>query len=243
MRFNTKGLYLRWFLIFGAAEIVTFVLFYLNSFIIEYNRFTEGIEYVRFFADDLIHFLIPALSGAIALIGFEYGGARSTLVGCIPLALTRLIYTLPYYYLYHVYMGFDSIEALLASLVISVLIAVITYLWVLLLAFVSRLCLKRMCVRVGILPTEALGADALLDMSSPAVASIAAIAFIGFTAELIEEIINTVNYLIEYADSYRMSEIVYIVICFVFLAAKLIISHLLMSYVRRLTIKRRAIKI
>ena len=240
MKLNTRRLYLRWFLIFAAAEILLFTAFYLNNFIFEYTSVIEKLEYVRIFADDLIHFAIPCLSATVLFIHYKNGGVRSVYIGSLYLVLSRLFYTVPYYYLYHIYVGYDSVESILASLLVSVLICVVTYLWILLLMLIGNVALSFKCKKIGASQPSSLCEYELIDLNSPATFATLAMIFVAFIAELAEEIINTVTYLIDYSGTYRTSEIIYIVFCFVFLIVKLLFTHILSVIVRKIILKLRA---
>lgn len=239
MRYYTKGLYRRLFLILSGAELLLFVIFYLNGFIFDFGDFSVPVEYVRYFLDDLVHFTAVCVIAKVALMGREFYGFKHAALYTLPLVLSRLFYTVPYYYLYHVYSGFDSVEGILASLLISTLILTVTYLWCILMMTVGHLYLKRSCAKEEISTISALGETDIFDFGLPSAAATVAMVFLGFGAELIEEIVNTVSYLIEYADSYRISEIFYIVFCFVFLALKLVVAHTVLVLTRKMIIKKR----
>jgi hypothetical protein len=237
MKLNTKGLYLRLFSVFSVCEILLFLAFYLNNFIFEYTPVIDTLEYIRRFVDDLIHFAIPCVSAVTVHINYKIGARSDVFAGTAYLTLSRLFYTVPYYYLYHIYVGYDSIESIIASLTVSVIICAVTYLWILLLMLIANISLSFKCKRCGTDQASALSEIEFIDLNAPATFSCAAVVFVAFAAELTEEIINTVIYLIDYSGTYRTSEIIYIAFCFVFLAVKLLCTHILAVLTRKIIFK------
>ena len=179
------------------------------------------------------------------------------LTGALAIAAAKIIYSLPYYYLYFLSIGYDSIDGI-PLYTLSALLAVI-FEWAKLLLFFTLIYLtsRRHIMRELILtlpkahqkkPTEKekqvlhASADArlageltlggVLNFDAPVTLSIFLASVGQFVYALSVEIKNAVDYLTEFAGNYRTGEIIYMTFCFVFVVAELIISHLVCYYLK-----------
>lgn len=239
MNYNAKRLYIGGFLIFSGVELLFFLAFYVSNFIVGNDGITPVWEYIRYFADDLITFLFPPIVAGVMLIGKQFFGFGHVSLFTLPLAASRLFYYVPYYYLYHLFMGFDSVEAILLSLAMSVLFTALTYLWIIFMVFIGSVVLTKQCVKCGTDPRFALKNHSITDLGEPIAAATFCVVMISFIADFIQEVINTVSYLLEYVGTYRTSEIIYIVFCFAFLIVKLLAAQTVVTLVRRSIARRR----
>ena len=251
----------RTFLIYLALYFALFLLFYIPNYLIEdYAYIVGNFEYVRHFFAMLLEFLLGA-SGAVVLFSvlIRHGGVTTSraIWGAATVASARVIYSLPYYYLYFLSLGYDSIDGI-PLYTLSALIAVILE-WVKTLGlfaavyFVARRgvmgeLIKTLPVSHRKKPTEkerrALHTAADLALSErlvtknpvnldiPVTLGVFLASAGQFILSLVLEIKNAADYLTEYAGNYRTDEIVYMTVSFIFLVAELIISHLLCHYVK-----------
>jgi hypothetical protein len=221
----------------GAAYLIIF-LASLASFLIYYvpGLYAYEFEYLAYISDFLclvIDFMIPAFSAFVLLLSSE--GLPRTILSAFKLTLPRLIYTVPYFYLYYIYQGFDSMESLALLSLRSAVFLLIFTLELLLLYYGARLILK--LTRRG----EALDFSKPLPFFDTATASafaILMISFIKFILNIISEIVDTVTYLIDYAGEYHADEITYMILRYLFILASLLITHLLLILFERTRAKK-----
>ena len=217
----------------------------------------EWLEYTRIFLNKLFEFLLPTVAATVLFIGYSDLGLRRTLLRALYFSLPRIVFSLPYYYLYFWVNWYDSIESISLSALVTVFSVAILYGQILLLFWLIRVfarlpILKELKKSLPLnqqsnTPKDALSrlkkdadksvAESFLDrsifsFSSPTSLGIFAAAFAGFCINLAREIVDTVTYLIEYAGNYYLEEIIYIVACYLFLLVELFISHAICCLIR-----------
>ena len=233
MKFNSYRLYARAFGIFSLLCILSFTLFYFNNYLlfdvglVKYSANYETLEYVRFAIVRIIDFLLPTLMALILLPRMLYARAYRLYPTALLLASAHLFYNILYYYLYHIAYRYDSIESILISVPLSVIITAVYALYVLFLAFVAKLVfLKRGGNNAS--PTEHCFA---LKPTSATGTAVFSIVFINFIVSIIGEAFDTVTFFAEYADSYTMGELLYILGSYVYLLLVMLLAALLCSAV------------
>ena len=237
-----------------VLHLLVYLLFHLPTlvFYIESDFWYDAVYYVHELLGMLLTALLPAVCAAAALALYPEGGARRPLLVCCLLSLTKLIYLLPYGYNYAViYNGYDSASAILIALGIcagyTLLGTGLSYLLYLLMIYVGRRTVARASYetlpeKYRSAPTEKMREDALkeararfpesigcggmLDLSVPYTAAIFSACFLTFCIQLLGELVEIVIYLVEYAGSYRESEIYYIIATLMTLLVSLFVSHL-----------------
>ena len=78
------------------------------------------LEYLRHFVTELSSFVLPVF-GATCVFNLVGRFSKKTLLYSLILSLTHAVYLLPYYYLYMLAYGFDSIEAVGLSILVNLL--------------------------------------------------------------------------------------------------------------------------
>ncbi len=200
-----------WFIISAIAE---FLIYYVLTISI---RNFDLIYYYLYFIERFILLAIPVTAAAITLR--RATSKLDALKMSAYIALTRLVVFIPFFYLEYVYGIYDSLEAVLLSLVSS-LGAVIIYA---VLIFAAYMLMRFVVDRRG-------GAEypvRIFDFSSPATLSVLTVTLIIFVLNLAFEIYSTVLFFIENGTIYYINEIVLMVLSYVFLAVLLIGLHTL----------------
>ena len=233
------------------ANLLEFLMLFIPSYVLEID--IGYAEYVRIFLNKLIEVSIPTL-GAILMFAIG-GGWKFALSGALGLAMTRIIYLVPYFYLYFIeptnvgYL-YDSTEAILLALLVSLFGALLLFGQIVLFYYVIRLLAKfsaRKPIIAALPPKQResldkkdkakinLQADKIIDessdvgnifdLSSPLPLGIFSAVFIQFAISLVSEIFGTVEFLIEASGSYRTGEIIYIMVCYLFILLELVVLH------------------
>ncbi len=233
MSFNTYGLYRRTFGIFTALCIFSYFLFHFNNYLLfdgelsAYAALYDTLEYVRYVISDLISFIIPTVSAVLlAPLTFERR-AHKLYPTALLLALPHIFYNIPYYYVYHIAYHYDSIESILISIPLSILISLFTALYTLALAYVSRY----VFLRRGGEPHSYSARAVYFSLSHSLSASIFSIVFIHFAINFINELIDAITFFIEYADSYRIGELIYILGRFVLILVLMLFAQWLCTFI------------
>lgn len=242
------------FFIYLALYFALFLLFYIPNYVIEgYADIFGNFEYVRLFLSMLFEFILGS-SGAVVLfvVLIKHGPLTPgrTLTAAAVIAAARIIYSLPYYYLYFLSYGYDSIDGI-PLYTLSALLAVI-FEWVKLLILfalvyfssrrhiVKALTLSLPKAQQKNMPkktklTLLATADARLwgelshggifNFDAPITLGIFLASVGQFVYALSLEVKTAVEYLTEFAGNYRSDEIIYMTWCFIFVILELIISH------------------
>lgn len=221
-----KGLFKRPFLYLFAAYAIAFALFYVDYLLQDSLRIEFiPLEYFRYFYFNALSFAAPILAGAV-LIGVGLAEGRSfALKKSWTLPLCILIYTIPYYYLYYFYITVDSIEAIVFGLINTVFDCAVFYLQSIIMFFALPRLTRAIAKKPVVEGDAALRESRPMDLSSPV--SLAAFILIGikFLVMLALEIVSTVEYLADFSGSYKIDEIVYILVSYVILLAELIATQ------------------
>ena len=136
----------------------------------------------------------PVAVSAVALKILRKVGAREMLISLIEPSLARIVFCLPYYYIYYVSLGYDSVESLCMTLPTTLLAVAVGY--------IASLCLTALAHK-GSRAAEALKEDSGLFKAAVIASAIST------SVTLIPEIIHTVSFFIEYWDSFSSLELTY----------------------------------
>jgi hypothetical protein len=188
------------------AYLLSFVLYYVATFI----HPTDVLTYIWLFAERATYLLFPTISAVLTLIVFVYCGAYKGAVAAIPLSLTRLVYLIPYYYLYIIQEGYDSIESLGYGTLLSLGEIIILYGVIMLITVLVGFIIKKR----GYEPEVALAKRTVLDFADPVSLSFMLISLFSCVYLTVKEIADTVYFISEYGAKFTPSEIVYMVISY-----------------------------
>lgn len=252
------------FSVFAAASFILFILFYVIRYLPTQNilPWYEPLEYIRGFIAEFTEFILP-LACAVAAFSLSRGRRIPLLLYTLLFSAARFFYLFLYYYLYWTAYGNDWIESSLLSLAVSLagiavfavrvlLLSVIIYL-IASLTLAARKAAelppktrdnlsgkekRDMLFSCGKMIPAHLGAGGVFDLSAPVSRGIFVAVFIEFVYGLVLEIIDSVNYLVEYAGGYAMGEIVYMMISYVMLLAELFGAHAICRIIEKKTAER-----
>ena len=221
---------------FSAVYLALFLLFYLPNYAFSAN--IVWLEYVRHFITELSSYTLPVI-GASAVFNFCARFSKKSVLYSLILALTHAVYLLPYYYLYMLAYGFDSIEAVGLSFIINLMSVAVNTAHVALFALVIELTVRhRLTVdlrstlpplkrddRLTSAQLEEIRSAITLERtgknpfstSSPLNQGILTVTLLQFALTVILELYDTVSYLIEYSGSYRIGEIIFITASYFFI--------------------------
>ena len=130
---------------------------------------------------------------------------HTALLGVLPSVLARAFYILPYDYFYYLYDGYDSIDALLVGLIQTAIEFTVLSLLTLLLGELAHRMLKGESVY------DSFGA---FDFSRKAALALFAPAFAAFCYYILTELYSAIFYLVTYAGTYRVEEVIWMILSF-----------------------------
>lgn len=190
------GLYL------SLLALFQFLLFYIPNVI--YTG-SYALYLVSKYALIFLGGLYPILAAMLVFSCKEF--IRERIVSSLLLTLTRLLYTLPYYYLYFVTDVYDSIEALLLAFALSLLIIIGTscqvFILTLIMKFASLRCRESGAVGGGI-----------FNFNKPMNFAVMLVTLVSFIISFIEECVYAVGFFIDYGASYTEDELVQMMLSF-----------------------------
>ena len=251
---STKRLFSALGGIYAGVNLFLLLLFYIPVYVLEVEMSTwyDGWYYSSRIITSFVEFLMPVPFAVILFFNAREDRFRQLAHKALYFALPKIAYILPYYYLYSLSYGYDSLEGLLISLGVTVGSIVISDLHILLLYFVIGFTARRITASkmkatlprsydkkpLGAIEAEfereiehdleeSIHKRGIFDIQLPFIGAIFAASFVEFTYSLLSEIASTVSYLLECAGDYRIDEIVYIVVCFTLILIELFASHAL----------------
>ena len=228
MDVNLKKHYLRASIYFSAVYLLTYLLYHVTNYVAE----SELLVYLSEMVNRSTYLLLPMLSSVAMLVASIYAGPRRAILCAIPMMLTRLLYVIPYFYMMnYVYaLGYATAEAIPLAIALAIGESAVTFGICVLLFFIMRLLLAKLSSgkELASLVEEPSG----LFSSSPMSTVIRIISGAATFYFLINEIIDSVRFLIKYFDSIRAGEFLYMCWLFVFDAALFFIHYAVISYVK-----------
>ena len=203
------------------ALLVAFLIYYLPLL---YDT-GAAITYISYFTVQLINTALPLVSAAVLILKASDSSTKKIFKSALPFSLVRLPYLLPYYYCRFVVDYYDSLEAICLSAIYSLLLMLVFYIEVAVYTIIIRKVLKK-SDEAPILNAHP------FDLDAPVTYSIAICAIIGFFIDLSFEIYDTVYYFIDYSGTYKLTEILYIILCFVLILVFAIVSHTVACFIK-----------
>ena len=240
---KNKRLFLTAIGVFCLINLFEFLLLFIPDYVLEAD--IGYAEYARIFINKFIEFSTP-LFAAITLFAHR-GGWKWAAAGAAGFSATRLIYLLPYFYLYfidpsNINYSYDSGEAMFGALLMFGQIM----LFYAIIKLGARISAKKEIVK-GLPPKkqEDLSREAkakmnrqadsvvensskigkIFDLSSPLALGIFGAAFCQFIIYFIYESIDAVQYFISVSGTYRPGEIIYMMISYLFILFELLVVH------------------
>ena len=249
---KNKRLFLTAIGVFCLANLFEFLLLFIPNYVLEVD--IGYAEYGRIFINKFIEFSIPLLA-AIILFAQRDGGWKWAAAGSAGFSATRLIYLLPNYYLYfidpsQINYSYDSVEALSLSLVVSIFGALLMFgqimLFYAIIKLVARISAKKEIIKdlppkkqndmdretkakinrqADNMVDNSSKIDKIFDLSAPLTLGIFSAAFCQFIIYFIYESIDAIQYFISVSGTYRMGEIIYMMISYLFILVELLVVH------------------
>ncbi len=218
----------------SGANILRFLLYYISSYVTQ----SVAMVYISSYFSETVYMLLPLVTAALIITPYAKHGIGRALLCAIPFSLTEILYLFPYRAFELAYEGYEITETLLFSLVITVITVILNYaktaLLLFIIIFLTRIFAKpRGNEKFSF--KSAIYESCAFDFEKPLTKGIFGAALTVFIFATVSEIIDTVSYLLNYAGTYRASEILYILFRYIFILAMLIISHATAHYVKRKT--------
>lgn len=218
------------YLILAALSLTEFLIFYIPE-LYKYSL-PEWVLYLSLFLRMALFAVIPTLSAFLLFYFYRKAKTGKRILKAILLTLPRLIYLLPYNYLYYATMGYDLFESLIFASVKALFFLLVYSLEIMLFALIAERIYKRGIKKLSV-KCSLFDEGQIFDLTIPAHASLFAISFSRFALDFITELINLINYVIEYADSYRLGEIYFIIGKFLFILLVLFLTYFILIFAKK----------
>lgn len=238
---GTKGkrIVLPAFLIYSCVNLATFLISY-GATLIENELLGAILEYIGYYTVSAAEFLAPPIIATLVLTVFSDRGIPKAILSALLISSAKLFYVFPVYYLEYVY-GYGSLDAAILSLLTCFGVVILTALGVTASLYIALFVLQKVLKRshrktVEYLPellTERSGVDFLAATNL----SLLVFVLLRFLAELITEIVYTVEFFISYGSDYSSLEILTMLFNYVFLFILLVAGYFLSVLVKNLATK------
>ena len=209
-------------------SFVQFLLFY-----VPFGFFYES-RWLLILSSHLTNFFEAFFPVVAALIIFltRENALKNKIVPCILISLTRLFYSVPYYYIYYVSDVFNSIEAIILAFLVSVLYISFfflqTFICIFIINYIEKRAKKEACDREF---------AKLFNVDDHINFGIALSVIFVFVIFFIREAVSTVRYLIDNSGSYRTQEIVTIVFSYLLLFIFSFIHYIIAAFIKNRLLK------
>ena len=239
MKKDTRKIVWRIFLMYAAVNTLNYALSHI-AYLFVNDIVGEIFEYISYYASLALDFLTAPMLATVMLVLCAREGTGKAFGHMLLISTARLLYTLPYYYVSFIYnYRYDSVEALIISLIASILIIFLSAITSLIcfkiaMHFTKRREKKRSKNATVSLP-EIVKAPATTDFLNVAGMPLAVFSILSFIFHLLKEIIDTVSFFIEYRSDYTVTEIATILANYILLFLLLVAAyHLCMRLKNRL---------
>lgn len=235
---NVSKIYKNAVLIFAAANVIVFALYFLFTHVegiadtsAGYYIYVYGISYISGGLD----VLFPLCAGVYLFATCSACESFCAPLRAIAIALARFLYLFPYYYLYFVYDGYDSIESCIHSALWSLIGCIIHYTVIIASLYLIKLIIRWRCKDsfVKALSSE----DPLFYFDNPARFSFFATALLGFAYLFVMEAISTVSFLIEVKFVFTLPELISILLAYLVCLGFLFLFYIALCLTAKWTLK------
>ena len=205
-------------------SLISFLLLYVNFQL----SFLNSLFYLYTFLHYFFESFIAAVVAATLFASFGEVKKSRRFLFLFKLELPRLVFLVPYYYLYYLSDGYDSIYALFLLVPTSFFIITLSSIEALIYVLIARKFSNKrresgnFFAKCGI-----------FDFSYAAASGIFAISFSRFILNILTEIKDVIVYLIDYQSFYSLEEIYFVLAKFLLAFITLFISHILITVLRR----------
>ena len=199
------------------------------------------ISLIAEYAVDLVEIASLGFMALMILISIAYSSMKHTVILGICMILTKLVYIIPHYYMTFISYGYDSIETLLIALPLSLFILLIITAILAIIVLLSIIPALRKAGSGGVRYNDALGGDIetheYLNLTNSATAGIAISAIAASGIHIFIAIFETVDVFIKYGASLPPTEILSLVLRYIFLLLVFIGLHFLLCFIKSLMLK------
>ena len=232
-------------LLLALGWFILLLAFYIPHYVIEQSA--DWWEYTRHFLGEIFSFIFPVICGATIYADCSGVISKRTFATALILSASYAANTLPYYYLMALGYSFDSLEAVVISLIVTVGFILLAALQSLVFAFIIGFLVRRAAkaeivatlppLRRNDTPDQAMNAEisakardmtvgaSPYDFSVPMNFAIFVTVMAELVLKTVLELWDTVGYLIEYAGSYRISEIIFITASYVVILLTMLLTQ------------------
>ena len=225
--------------IFIIAYAVAFALYYAAVVVYDLTNVTlEWLEYSRFFYLEAVKFILPTLAGVLMIAAGRCLGTKYALTRGWVLSVPLVIYAIPSYYLYYLSTTYDSLEAIVFALINTVFDCAVLYLQTVATYFLVRFIIRLHAKRArGADLSDLIDEYAPYDLSRSFSLALFITVAIRFLVLLVIEIVETVGYIGEYSGNYRIEEIIYMALSYIFLLGELLFAQWFSLFIKDRAIK------
>ena len=202
----------------------------------------NGISTAAGYAVTSLEVLILAAAAFVTLTLYLECGTRVALMSGAIITLCRLCYLIPHYYMTLFSLGFDTAEALLFLVPLSIFLMAIYYGEMALAVLLAMLpSAKRSRLDTGdgrtVLADSYCDTD-ILDIGKPITASVALIALLSVSVPFISSVIDAVTLLVERGPAFSLSDAFIIIFDLAFLVILFVLSHLICFAIKKTIVGR-----
>ena len=239
MILNTKKLHGKSFL--AIAIYSAFTYFFAHMAYLYMNSDTGvTFEYISLYIGKITDFIIPIAIATVAFILYINESSKRALAFTLVAASARIFYHLPYYYIIFIYnYGYDSVESITLSFILSLAIIAFDALSAFLCIWLSLFIIKRLGKQkneaadnldlVTLLKKE----QSPYDFTNGINLALAIFALYRFVCAIIPETFDTVSFFIEYKFDVLPIEIITIMCNYLLIFAMLFVSYILAIFIRK----------
>lgn len=210
----------------ALLSLVSFTLLYLRLVYVFEGDFTV---YGSYFLQYVLESFSSLAVGVAILAGRGNETGKARFFSALKLSLPRLIYLIPYYYLFYISDGYDSIESLGLLSIRSIFLLILFVTEALIYYFIACFSAKKSGDGWDFFKPSG-----LFDFSSSISAAIFGVCFARFIFNVIKEGIDIIIYLIDYEEFYAATEIYYLLGKLLLALATLFLAHLFFMKTRGL---------
>lgn len=229
MNINERSIFKKTVILLAVLNLAAFFIYHLTT----YTVGGTVAAFIFYYFHEAVEFCLPLIAALSLYATYLKRGNGAALLRALPYSLTFLLFLFPYNAFTYAYEGIEIGGVMLFASLSALFSTVVIYIETVVLFLLISLVSARLSIKRG--RGDGIGALDIagpFDLDSPINCGILSAAGAMFIYKLVYEVIDTVNYLIDYSGTYLIGEIIYMVFRYIFLLILALGAHALLVLIK-----------
>jgi hypothetical protein len=222
MNINEKSIYKSTLIMLAVVNFLLFLVYHLTIRTIG----GTACAFIFFYTNEVVEFTLPLISAAALYCTYKSLGVAAVLIKALPYSLATVLFKFPYHAFEYAYEGIEIGGVMLFSALNALLNVIVYYIEITVLFLLINIVSNRVVKKNQLPKSKPIFVIAKpFDLDLPINLGLLAASVAMLIYKLVFEIIDTVEFVINYIDSYRIGEIAYMTFRYIFLIILMISAY------------------